>query len=144
MKPKSHCSVTILFKSPFFFIKIEKNFLNETTGTSVEKKSPVAQRKRGKQNGNWVLGDAHGLGPWTAAREGKGPPPPRPRNLLLQLHLCQKDCEMEPQISNGVKRSYLLMGDGERSFQKGMGLIWNGNAEIPGGSNPCGSWTPTL
>ena len=44
----------------------------------VEKKSPVAQRKRGKQNWNWVLGDASGLGPWTAAREGKGASPQKP------------------------------------------------------------------
>lgn len=61
----------------------------------VEKKSPVAQWKRGKQNGNWVLGEAHGLGPWTAAREGNGLPP---RNLLLQLHLGQEEHEMESQI----------------------------------------------
>lgn len=61
----------------------------------VEKKSPVAQRKRGKQNGNWVLGGAYGLGPWTAAGGGKCSP--RPRNLLFQLHLYQ-DREMKPQL----------------------------------------------
>lgn len=76
MKPKSHCSVTILFKSPFFFIKIEKNFLNETTGRNG--KAVSSSSKRGKQNENWVLGDAHGLGPWTAAREGKGLSPQKP------------------------------------------------------------------
>ena len=33
-------------------------------------------------------------------------------------------------------------GVGERSFQEGMDLIWSGNVEAPGGSSPCGSWTP--
>lgn len=53
----------------------------------VEKKSPVAQRKRGKQNGNWVLGGAYGLGPWTAAGGGNAPPAPE---ICCSSYICTR------------------------------------------------------
>ena len=48
------------------------------------------------------------------------------------------------EILKREKRSSLLVGVGvrERSFQKGMDLIWN--VEVPRGFNPCGSLIPAF
>jgi len=92
-----------------------------------------------EQNGNWVLGNTPSR-TMDSSQGGTG----LPKELYYSSCVYVQGKEREPQILKREKRSSLLVGVGvrERSFQKGMDLIWN--VEVPRGFNPCGSLIPAF